>query len=174
MTIVKSSGIICKGNIEGNFIAVPAEIFDYLELGLISPKDISVYIKLLDLYNENYGYAYPTISQLRRMVGIKSKTTVDKCLDSLEDVGLIERGKGMKGNNVYVVYKPYKKSELYQRYPGKVEKLEEYKRNLKLFDDQEKGRFKDWELDQKGKELKLSQGKRIVPNVSSEGMNVLY
>jgi predicted transcriptional regulator len=113
MTKVKCSEIICKGNVEGNFITVPAGIYDYLELGLISTKDLTIYIKLLDLYNQDYGYAFPTISQLRRMSGIKSKTTVDKCLDKLENVGLIKRGKAKKGNNVYVVYKPLKKSELY-------------------------------------------------------------
>jgi len=121
MLEVKSSEIICKGNLEGNFVQVPMDLFSYLELGLISKTDAVVYIKLLDLFNENYGYAYPTISQLRMMTNTRSKSTMDNTLDSLERVGLVKRlNLSGRMNNAYIVYKPLNKNELLQYLPDEV------------------------------------------------------
>ncbi|MCU5653186.1 hypothetical protein OCF56_04610 [Bacillus mycoides] len=64
VTTIKGTEIICKGNVEGNFEQVPMELFDYIQLGLITHTDLVVYMKLLQRYNENYGYAFPTIERL--------------------------------------------------------------------------------------------------------------
>lgn len=124
MTEVKSSKIICKGNLTGNFELVPMELFDYLELGLISRNAFVVFVRLLKHYNPDYGYAFPTIAQLRLSTGIGGKGTIDKALDNLENVGLIKRfrGKG-RDNNLYLVYKPLEQQELYETVPDKVQEL---------------------------------------------------
>ena len=48
----------------GNFAQVPMELFDYVQLGLITHTDLVVYVKLYDLYNDAYGYEFPTIPKL--------------------------------------------------------------------------------------------------------------
>jgi hypothetical protein len=73
MTEIKSSGIPCKGNITGNYEKVPMELFDYLELGLITRTDFVIYLKLYQYYNEEYGYAFPTVLQIMLMTGVGEK-----------------------------------------------------------------------------------------------------
>jgi hypothetical protein len=63
LTTTKGTGIICKGNVKGNFEIVPMELLDYVQLKLINHTDLVVYVKLLQLYNDDYGYAFPTIPQ---------------------------------------------------------------------------------------------------------------
>ncbi|QFT88079.1 hypothetical protein FIU87_05460 [Bacillus sp. THAF10] len=127
MIRIKSSDVTCKGNVSANFISVPDDIFNYIELGLITGNDLTVFIKLLDLYNLDYGYAYPTIDQLEVMTKL-SRSTLTESLKKLEYVGLIKKAKGRKGNNVYGVYKPLKKDELYEQVPDLLLKLEKKRR----------------------------------------------
>ncbi len=121
---VKSSEIICKGNLTGNYEQVPMELFNYLELGLITKNGFVVYVRLLKYYNPDYGYAYPTIAQLMLSTGIGGKGTIDKALDNLEEVGLIKRIK-QKGrdNNAYIVFKPLEQQELYECLPDKLQEF---------------------------------------------------
>lgn len=64
--------IIAKGNIDGNFAKVPMELYNYVQLKLISHTDLVIYIKLYDQFNLEYGYAFPTISQLKVSCGVRS------------------------------------------------------------------------------------------------------
>ncbi|GAA0323247.1 helix-turn-helix domain-containing protein [Oceanobacillus oncorhynchi subsp. oncorhynchi] len=100
-TTVKGTGIICKGNVKENFEQTPMELFDYVQLDLITHTDLVVYVKLLQLYNENYGYAFPTITELMNFTHIRSKATIHNSLNTLEEVGLIEKSKTSRGNNIY-------------------------------------------------------------------------
>ena len=43
---IEGTGIIGKGNLSGNFAQVPMELFDYVQLGLITHTDLVVYVKL--------------------------------------------------------------------------------------------------------------------------------
>ena len=89
---IEGTGIICKGNLNGGeFEMFPTMLFDYIQLDLITHTDLVVYIKLLQLYNNDYGYAFPTIPQLMGYTNIRGKATIDKSLDTLEEVGLITK-----------------------------------------------------------------------------------
>jgi predicted transcriptional regulator len=146
-TKIKSTGIICKGNVDKNYEKVPMEVFDYIQLDLISHTDLVVYMKLYQYYNEDIGYAYPTIPQLMFLTGIGGKSTIHKSLKNLETVGLIQRGKTIKGNNIYVVYKPLDKAELYEAVPDKVVKLREKEIDLVTMAENDKERFHQHMLD---------------------------
>ena len=124
---VKISGteVICKGNVTENFIMTPAELFDYIELGLITDTDLVVYLKLYDLYNVSEGYAFPTIPQLMIYTRKGSKSTINNSIKRLEEVGLIRKLKSNRGNNVYRVFKPLLQAELYKQVPERVEKLQQ-------------------------------------------------
>ncbi|MFF2290481.1 helix-turn-helix domain-containing protein [Peribacillus butanolivorans] len=138
---IKCSGIIGKGNVEKNYEKVPMELFDYVQLDLISHTDLVVYMKLYQYYNVEIGYAYPTIPQLMFLTGIGGKSTIHKSLKNLETVGLIQRGKTLKGNNIYVVYKPLDTAELYESVPDKVVKLRERETDLVAMAENDKERF---------------------------------
>ncbi|WP_057915925.1 helix-turn-helix domain-containing protein [Peribacillus muralis] len=146
-TKIKSTGIICKGNVEKNFELFPNALFDYIQLDLISHTDLVVYMKLYQYYNLDIGYAYPTVPQLMFLTGIGGKSTINNCFKNLERVGLIQRGKALKGNNIYVVYKPLDKAELYEAVPGKVEKLREKEIDLVAMAENDKERFHQHMLD---------------------------
>lgn len=127
---IKGTGITCKGNIEKDFEKLPLDLFNYLELGLISHTDFTVFVKLTQFYNIDYGYAYPNIPQLMLYTHIKSKATIHTSLDSLVAAGLLQKGKTAKGNNIYRTLKPLCKEELYKAVPGQVQILKERENKL--------------------------------------------
>jgi predicted transcriptional regulator len=141
ITKIKSTGIICKGNVKKNYEKVPMEVFDYIQLGLITHTDLAVYMKLYQYYNEEIGYAYPTVAQLMIQTNIKGKATITNSFEKLERVGLIQRGKGNRGNNIYVVYKPLDKAELYECVPDKVVKFKKRESELLKMAENDKERF---------------------------------
>lgn len=154
MKEIKSSGIHCKGNVTENYEMLPSSLFKYLELGVIKQNEFVLYAKLLQFYNVDFNYAFPTITKLMLYTGIRSKATVHKSLDILEKAGLIGRFRSVKGNNNYVVYRPLDEKELYESLPEEVEKflgrsesllnianedkrrLEEYKKKIEALEEQ--------------------------------------
>lgn len=151
---IEGTGIIGKGNLLGNFAQVPMELFDYVQLGLITHTDLVVYVKLYDLYNDAYGYAFPTIPKLMVFTRIRSKSTIHQSLTNLEKVGLIRKQKGLGGNNIYLVYKPLDKSELYQCVPDRVEKFKEHEAKLLKTAELDKKRFNQHQLE---KQLRIKK-----------------
>ena len=129
-TSIQGTCIICKGNVKENFEQTPMELFDYVQLGLITHTDLVVYVKLLQLYHSDYGYAFPTIPQLMNFTHIGSKATMHNSLNTLEGVGLIQKSKTSRGNNIYIVFKPLTRGELYNVVPDKVEQLKEFETKL--------------------------------------------
>lgn len=118
--------VMVKGNVESNYAKMPMELFDYVQLELISHTDLAIYMKLYDLVNVEQGYAFPTIPQLMVYTRIGSKATIHRSLKKLMEVGLIYKKKTRWGNNVYYVYKPLSKAELYKLYPDKLEQFKEF------------------------------------------------
>jgi predicted transcriptional regulator len=170
MTVVRGINVICKKNLkEGEFELLPVEIFNYLELRLLSSNDMCVYLKLLRLYNHEYGYAYPSIKKLRLMTGIRSKTTIVKSLDNLERSGLISREKGIKGNNVYKVYKPLSQAELYRQVPELVKDLEDFKERLEYIDEQDKERHQQYKSKKEDNDLSIRGITNITPKAANGG-----
>lgn len=127
---IKSTEILCKGNIENHFEMMPLDLFNYLELGLISHADFTVYMKLTQFYNKDLGYAFPNIPQLMIYTNIKSKTTINNSLNNLIAAGLLQKGKGTKGNNIYRTFKPLDREELHKLVPKMVQALQERKIQL--------------------------------------------
>lgn len=127
---VKSTEIICKGNVADNFEKLPHDLFNYLELGLITHTDVTVYMKLTQFYNAEFGYAFPTIPQLMILTRIASKHTINRSIKNLIAAGLLQKGKTNNGNNVYRTYKPLDKEALYKQVPEKVQELNEIQAKL--------------------------------------------
>jgi predicted transcriptional regulator len=166
MTIVKSSGVICKGNVGENYEKLPVSLFNYVELGLITQNELVVYLRLYQFYNEDYGYAFPTIEQLIIMTNL-GKTTVHNCLDNLEKVGLIKKAKSTKfpNKNIYIVFKPLEREELYNYVPDKVQQLEEKKIKLGLQAEQDKARLQQYQQSKQEIEQREIEARQIVPKV---------
>ncbi|MBK0072358.1 helix-turn-helix domain-containing protein [Bacillus sp. S56] len=169
VTTIKGTGIICKGNVEGNFEQVPMELFDYVQLGLITHTDLVVYVKLLQLYNQNEGYAFPTIEKLMIHTRIKGKATIHNSLKRLGEVGLIQKSKASWGNNTYVVYKPLSKTELYKRVPDKVEQFKEFESKLVKISGYDKERFQQHLQDKQMREQQEQQiqARQVIPTVET-------
>lgn len=121
--MMNTNKVMVKGNVESNYAKMPMELFDYVQLELLSHTDLAVYMKLYDLVNVEQGYAFPTISQLMVFTCIRSKATIHRSLKKLVEVNLIEKRKTRWGNNVYYVYKPLDKDELYKLYPANFQKF---------------------------------------------------
>ncbi|WP_430530409.1 helix-turn-helix domain-containing protein [Bacillus cereus] len=168
VTKIQGTGITCKGNLKaGEFEMFPNMLFDYIQLGLITHTDLVVYMKLLQRYNENYGYAFPTIERLMIETRIKGKATVHNSLKRLGEVGLVQKSKTNRGNNVYVVYKPLDKKELYKCVPDKVKQFKEFESKLLKIADQDKERFYQHLQDKqvrKEQEQQI-QARQVVPTV---------
>ncbi|HDR7661077.1 TPA: transcriptional regulator [Bacillus wiedmannii] len=173
VTKIKGTEITCKGNVEGNFEQVPMELFNYIQLGLITHTDLVVYVKLLQLYNENYGYAFPTIERLMIETHIKGKATVHNSLRRLGEVGLIQKGKASWGNNTYVVYKPLSKTELYKCVPDKVEQFKEFESKLMKISVHDKERFQQHLQDKQMREQQEQQiqAGQVIPTVEQRVNN---
>ncbi|WP_224653697.1 helix-turn-helix domain-containing protein, partial [Escherichia coli] len=120
---------------------MPMELYDYIQIDLISHTDVILYMKLFDLYNIETGYAYPTIPQLMTSTRIGSKATIHRSLKKLVEAGLIEKRKTKWGNNIYYVYKPLKKDELFKRYPDKVEQFKKFEAKLMNIAESDKERL---------------------------------
>ncbi|MEB9820427.1 transcriptional regulator [Bacillus cereus] len=167
VTKIKGTEITCKGNVEGNFEQVPMQLFDYIQLGLITHTDLVVYVKLLQLYNHNEGYAFPTIAQLRVYTRIGSKDTIDKSLDRLGGAGLIKIGKSPKfpKKNIYYVYMPLERDELYKRVPEKFEQFKKFESKLVKIAEHDKERYQQHQLDKQEREQleQQIQAKQVVP-----------
>jgi predicted transcriptional regulator len=139
---IKDTGIRCKGNVEKNYEQVPHSIFRYLELGLISGNDLSVYLLLLKNDNKEIGYAFPTTPQLAIWTGI-SKRTVITAITNLELVGLIrvEKVPGFPNKNRYNVYLPNEKEVLEKLVPQLKAELDQKIMKLGLEADQDRQRL---------------------------------
>ncbi|HIE8451736.1 TPA: helix-turn-helix domain-containing protein [Bacillus cereus] len=156
VTTIKGTGMICKGHLKGGeFEMFPTMLFDYIQLGLISHTDSIVYMKLLELYNTDYGYAFPTIELLMVYTRVGGKATIHNSLKRLGEVGLIQKSKRNKGNNVYVVYKPLSKAELYGFFPDEVEQFKEFESKLLKIAGQDKERFQQHLQDKQNREQQI-------------------
>ncbi|MGW5979330.1 helix-turn-helix domain-containing protein [Bacillus mycoides] len=154
---IKRTENICKGHLKGNFEQVPMELFDYIQLGLITHTDLVVYVKLLQLYNPDYGYAFPTIERLMIATRVGGKATIHNSLKRLGEVGLIQKSKANRGNNVYVVYKPLNKTELYKCVPDKVDQFKEFESKLVKTAEYDKERFQQHLQDKQMREQQEQQ-----------------
>lgn len=165
-TPIKGTGVICKGNVSGNFEQVPMDLFNYVQLELITHTDFVVYVKLLQLYREEYGYAYPTIKQLMVITRVGSNATIHNSLNSLVAIGLIKKSKTKRGNNVYIIYKPLSKDELHKIFPKKLDMFLEFEAKQFDISVQDKERLIQHKTNKQQPEQleQVIQAKQILPN----------
>ncbi|MGP4072639.1 helix-turn-helix domain-containing protein [Piscibacillus sp. B03] len=110
---------------EDFFVKMPYDLMHYVHLPGYKPQFNYPYTILVDFYNADYGYAFPTEHQIARKYGVKSVKTVRKHLRFLEDVGLIKIAKP-NGNKIYVPYKPLSQEELFRQCPQAAERYREF------------------------------------------------
>lgn len=85
----------------------------------VSPQEKLVYECMLRYANNSNRNPFPSYSRIMEFTGIKSRTTVIKCIQRLIDLGLIiqvrKGGYNLKGGNTSNEYKVYYIYELPQR-----------------------------------------------------------
>lgn len=121
---IAKEGIVKKGNYE----TFPADIMNYVQLGLITHTDVYLYMTLLRYHSKEYGYAYPSNKQLEVEMGVSSKT-VTRSKERLEEVGLIDivKSANFANKDTYYAYMPLTKEELYQQAPKEAAEYQEKK-----------------------------------------------
>ncbi|MFC5650915.1 helix-turn-helix domain-containing protein [Paenibacillus solisilvae] len=77
----------------------------YSRAGLTSPTDIIVYLTIKGYYNEDYGYAFPTVKTIAYDSGVSDKT-VERSITRLKTVGLLNVKKTPQDNKVNNIYVP--------------------------------------------------------------------
>lgn len=110
------------------FTALPNEIFDiYVSHPKFNGNCVLVYTYLLNRYNVDEGYAWPTQDQIADATFI-SRTSVNTYIKTLETVGLIRTVyNGDYGNNVYIPLKPISsRAEFEQTFPVAVQHREKF------------------------------------------------
>lgn len=132
MTTIRGTKEIAKEEIvkKGNYEPFPADIMNYVQLGLITQVDVYLYMTLLRYYSKEYGYAYPSNKQLEVEMGVSSKT-VTRSKERLEEAGLIDivKSANFANKDTYYVYVPLTKEELYQQAPKEAAEYQQ-KREL--------------------------------------------
>lgn len=103
----------------GNFTQIPNAIF--LHYGFypgFTGNDLRVYVYLLQMYNADYGYAFPSQLQAYRDLGISDKT-FRKSVNKLCEMKLIEVATHPQyGNNIYRFIAPIENaSDFYATFP---------------------------------------------------------
>lgn len=106
-----------KNAAEGEFfVKTPSNLFNYVHVPGYKPEYSYLYSIIIDYFNSDLGYAYPTEWQIARKYGKKDVKTVRTHLRFLESVGLLKIAKPY-GNKLYIPYKPLNQAELFKACP---------------------------------------------------------
>ncbi|TQR06748.1 hypothetical protein [Psychrobacillus soli] len=136
MIIPKQS--LSTHDVTKRFKKVSADIFYYVQLGLIKPFDVVLYVKYLELFNEGYGYAFPTIYQLEDYLNC-SRQSIVSANKRLVAAGLLIIKKH-KNNNIYFPLQPHPNENLAKQVPHLLIELE--KRQEKIYSVADKDKFR--------------------------------
>ncbi|AST93265.1 hypothetical protein BC6307_19380 [Sutcliffiella cohnii] len=98
---------------KATFIPLPSNALHYVHHDRISAEKLLLYGLIIDYYNVEEGFAFPSIEKLAVRYG-KSPDTTSRHLDDLKAVGLIDFPE--KGH--YVPLTPLSEDEFYTEYPG--------------------------------------------------------
>lgn len=109
---------------EGYFCyRVPKCLSSYVYLENFKAEHITLYSIIADFYNEEYGYAFPTVDTISLLYGKSNKTTSEH-LRVLEKYSLLDIHKSEKGNNIYIPILPLEQDGLFTKYPKAKERYE--------------------------------------------------
>lgn len=135
---------------------------------------VLVYLLIVDLYNESFGYAFPTLYNISIQLNMKNHRR-DKALKTLEKYGLIETWKMDSGNKVYIPKEPLPLKEFVNQYP---EALSNYEKLLKQIDGQRERDKKKKQKKRNKKQQEQTQQRRKKkvpkPTTKKEVVELLY
>lgn len=141
--MIKRNESIATRDVNERFEKVSMDIFHYLEIGLIKPFDLTLYLKYLQLYNEDVGYAYPSIYKLEVYLNC-SRHSIIEANKRLKNAGLLVSGKYKSNNNIYVPVKPHTREELAKQVPDLFTKFENRRKKIESNASKDKARFEDF------------------------------
>lgn len=124
------------------FTPIPSTVRHYVHHPEIKPGMLYLYALIIDYYNVEQGYAFPSVDQLALDYGMSYNAT-SKHIEVLRDVGLIdypEKGK-------YVPLEPLGASEFYDEFP---EAWVKYTQAHKASDNKrqkDRERMRKWRID---------------------------
>lgn len=128
-------------NVTEKFEKVSTDIFYYVQLGIIKPFDLVLYVKYLELFNENYGYAFPTIYQLEDYLNC-SRQSIVSANKRLVSAGLLIIKK-YQNNNIYFPLQPHTNEDLSKQVPQLLIELEKRREKIYLVADNDKFRLEN-------------------------------
>lgn len=103
-------------NLDENFISVPNDLFKVITSG----NQYLVYSYLCFRYNQDYGYAFPSLKTIAKDCNI-SVSTVQRCIKELENLKLIvvlkfDEKDNKYVNNIYKIFYPiiHEEKEIYE------------------------------------------------------------
>lgn len=131
---------IATRDVTEKFEKVSRDIFYYVQLGLIKPIDMVLYVKYLELFNEAYGYAFPTIYQLEDYLNC-SRQSIVSANKRLVAAGLLIIKKHKKNNNIYIPLQPHTYEDLAKQVPHLLVELEKRQEKIYSVADQDKFRL---------------------------------
>ncbi|WP_409251793.1 hypothetical protein V1502_17025 [Bacillus sp. SCS-153A] len=123
----------------GHFIALPSDSKHYVHHELMSAEKVFLYQLIIDYFNEEEGWAFPSLERLSLEYG-KAYETTRKHIEDLKAVGLIdypEKGK-------YVPLQPLPAYEFYEKFP---EAGINYRKKYNAMEKKKKGskiRMQEW------------------------------
>jgi|SRR5690625_1557728 len=128
-----------------NFVPLSSNALHYVHHPKVRPNMLFLYALLVDKYNVQEGFAYPSLERLAVDYGMSYNATSDH-VEILKEVGLIDYPE--KG--YYVPLEPLSESEFYRQYP---EAWEAYLKALKQAESKRKSdkeRLRDWRASRYG------------------------
>ncbi|WP_174732995.1 helix-turn-helix domain-containing protein [Mesobacillus harenae] len=106
------------------FIPLPSNLRHYVYMNNYKAEMSFLYGLIVDYYNVEKGYAFPSIYQLAKDYG-KSEKTVGEHLKVLKKVGLIDVFESSRGKvNFYKPLVPLTQEEFFAKYPIAAENFE--------------------------------------------------
>ncbi len=142
MTTIIPKQSLATHNVTKQFEKVSTDIFYYVQLGLIKPFDIALYVKYLELFNENYGYAFPTIYQLEDYMNC-SRQSIVSANKRLVTAGLLIMRKHKNNNNIYFPLQPHTNEDLAKQVPHLLIELSKRREKIYSLADDDKVRFEN-------------------------------
>lgn len=128
------------------FIPLSSNAIHYVHHPKVRPNMLVLYAILVDKYNVNEGFAFPSLESLALEYGMSYNATSDH-VEVLKEVGLIDYPE--KG--YYVPLEPLSEAEFFRVYP---EAWNEYKRlytQLERKKSKDKNRLRKWREDKYAK-----------------------
>jgi DNA-binding transcriptional ArsR family regulator len=123
------------------FIPLPSDALHYIHHPKMSAEKLFLYLLLIDFYNPEEGFAFPSVDKLAISYG-KAPDTTSRHLDDLKAVGLIDFPE--KGH--YVPLAPLDADTFYATYP---DAWENYRKKLKRYESRKQAsrdRMREWRL----------------------------